>query len=172
MLRGPSGKWGWCAEDEREEVSYFGIGIYHTKNSINVGTLWRSASSMGAAFIFTIGRRYSRQGSDTLDAPGHVPLFSYLSFDEFFKTMPSRGRLVGVELDDAATPIMNFAHPEQAVYLLGAEDNGLPFHVLSRCHSVIQLPGHACLNVAVAGSIVIFDRISKASATGHLGERE
>lgn len=37
---------------------YFGIGIYHTKNVLNVGTLWRSAHNFGASFIFTVGMRY------------------------------------------------------------------------------------------------------------------
>jgi len=33
--------------------------------------------------------------------------------------------LVCVELDERATPIQEFKHPQQAIYLLGAEDHGL-----------------------------------------------
>ncbi len=36
---------------------YFGIGIIHGKNSENLGTLWRSASILGASFIFTIDHK-------------------------------------------------------------------------------------------------------------------
>lgn len=43
---------------------YFGIGVFHGKNEQNIGTLWRSANIMGADFIFTIGKRYSRQCTD------------------------------------------------------------------------------------------------------------
>lgn len=34
---------------------YFGIGVYHSKNADNIGTLWRSAAIFGADFIFTNG---------------------------------------------------------------------------------------------------------------------
>jgi tRNA(Leu) C34 or U34 (ribose-2'-O)-methylase TrmL len=46
-------------------MSYFEIGIYHPKTRNNVGTLWRSAYQLGASGLFTIGRRYERQSSDT-----------------------------------------------------------------------------------------------------------
>ena len=39
-------------------MSYFEIGIFHTKTEQNVGTLWRSAFQLGAAGVFTIGKRY------------------------------------------------------------------------------------------------------------------
>ena len=40
---------------------FFGIGIFHAKNEENIGTLWRSASILGADFIFTIGKPYRHQ---------------------------------------------------------------------------------------------------------------
>jgi len=140
---------------------YFGIGIYQPKRETNVGTLWRSARILGASFLFTIGHRYRHQCSDTMKAPRHVPLFSYESFDAFLKALPACGHLIAIELDEQAAPISNFVHPQQAVYLLGAEDYGLPPAVLNKCRSIVQLPGDFCLNVAVAGSIAMYDRISK-----------
>ena len=44
---------------------YFGIGIQNAKTDENIGTLWRSAFIMGASFIFTIGKRYKKQATDT-----------------------------------------------------------------------------------------------------------
>lgn len=49
----------------------------------------------------------------------------------------------------------------QACYLLGAEDNGLTKEAISKCQELVYLPGERSLNVAVAGSIVLYDRISK-----------
>ncbi|MFV1872286.1 MAG: TrmH family RNA methyltransferase [Oleiphilus sp.] len=49
--------------------------------------------------------------------------------------------------------------------LLGAESSGLPNKVFERCHSLIKLPGEFSLNVASAGSIVIYDRVSKIPTT-------
>ena len=51
--------------------------------------------------------------------------------------------------------------PQQAVYLLGAEDNGLPPRVLEKCHRLVSLPSVRTnsYNVAVAGSLVMYDRV-------------
>jgi len=68
---------------------------------------------------------------------------------------------VGIELIESAIPIKEFKHPKQACYLLGAEDHGLTKEAIEACQEIIYLPGERSLNVSVAGSIVIFDRINK-----------
>lgn len=140
---------------------YYGIGIVGSKTPLNVGTLWRSAGILDAAFIFTAGRRYPKQASDTIQAWKHIPLFEHDSADDLFENIPKDCVPVAVELDPRARPLVNYTHPERAVYLLGAEDTGLPNPVLDRCRDVVQIPGSYCLNVAVAGSIVLYDRIAK-----------
>ena len=141
---------------------YCGVGIYRTKNEINVGTLWRSAHSFGADFIFTVGRRYKQQASDTTKAWRHVPLFHFADYDDLLAHLPHDCRIVGVELSPRAAPVTGYTHPLRACYLLGAEDTGLPPPVLQRVHDLIEIPGLLhCLNVATAGSIVLYDRARK-----------
>ena len=140
---------------------YYGIGIYHSKNILNIGTLWRTANVFGAAFIFTIGRRYKQQSSDTMNTPQTIPLYEYVDFDSFKKNLPKLCRLVAVEINDSAKNVINYIHPTQAAYILGAEDYGMPDEILDKCHDVIKIPGYSCLNVSVAGSIVLYDRICK-----------
>lgn len=139
---------------------FFGVAIYQPKHDTNVGSLWRTAHIYGAAFMATVGRRYERQASDTTLAAGSVPLLHLSTIDDLVEHLPFGCPLVGVELDDRAVPLDRFAHPPRALYLLGAEDNGLPPAVLARCHHIVQVPAVAPmpLNVAVAGSIVIADR--------------
>jgi tRNA G18 (ribose-2'-O)-methylase SpoU len=139
---------------------FCGIGVYHPKTAINVGTLWRTAHALGASWMFTVGRRYERQAADTSKAWRHLPLFNFATLDDLCAHLPYSCPLVGVELDERAVSLAEFSHPERACYLLGAEDHGLPPGVLDRCHAVIQLPGAHCLNVAVAGSIVLYDRVA------------
>ena len=138
---------------------FFGIGLWNTKATHNLGTLWRSANSYDASFIFTIGARYKHQASDTLKTPRHVPLYSYVTFEEFYSNIPHDCQLIGVELDAESICIKDFSHPQRCIYLLGAEDHGLPENILKRCHQIVQLPGKWSLNVAVAGSIVMYDRV-------------
>lgn len=140
---------------------FFGIGIWHGKAEVNVGTLWRSAEAFGAAYVFTVGRRYRRQRSDTTQAWRRTPLFHFADLDALVDALPYSCPLVGVELDDRAHALPRFAHPDRAVYLLGAEDHGLTQEVRERCHQLILIPSRACLNVAVAGSIVMYDRAAK-----------
>jgi tRNA G18 (ribose-2'-O)-methylase SpoU len=140
---------------------YFGIGIQNVKTEANIGTLWRSAFIFGASFIFTIGDRYKRQSSDTTKSWKHIPLYNYKTFDDFYNSLPYDCRLVGVELDNRSIPIQEYKHHERCVYLLGAEDSGLSNEAINKCHELIILPGNYCLNVSVAGSIVLYDRIVK-----------
>ena len=141
---------------------YFGIGIFHGKTETNIGTLWRSAAILGADFIFTIGRRYKQQCSDTMKAPRHIPLYNYKDYDDFFAHVPYGCPVVAVELSDNSIPLEKYVHPERCIYLLGAEDHGLPENILSRCRETVQLIGDYCMNVATAGSIVMYDRAVKA----------
>lgn len=141
---------------------YYGIGIEHTKSECNIGTLWRSAFLLGASFIFTIGKRYKKQSSDTLCTWRHLPLYHYETIEQFYETaLPYDCMLIGVEMDERSVSISDFDHPQRAIYLLGAEDHGLTKATMSRCHQLIVLPGEFSMNVAVAGSIVMFDRINK-----------
>ena len=142
---------------------YFEIGIYHTKAEVNVGTLWRSAYQLGANGIYTIGRRYKKQASDTPKVHRHIPLRNYEQFDEFIKHLPKEALLIGIEI--GGIPLSGYCHPERAIYILGAEDYGLPELVLSKCKQVISIESVRLpsFNVAVAGSLVMYDRFIKAS---------
>lgn len=144
---------------------YFAIGVYRPKTETNVGTLWRTAHLYRAAFVFTIGERYRRQSSDTPKTPLHTPLFHYRDVEDLLDHLPWSAPLVGVELDPRAVPLTDYTHRERSVYLLGAEDHGLPMDVLDACHDVIQIPSlmPQSMNVAVAGSLAIYDRFAKAS---------
>jgi tRNA G18 (ribose-2'-O)-methylase SpoU len=142
-------------------AGFFAIGIEHTKNEYNVGSLWRSANLFGASFLFTIGRRYKHQSSDTMKSILHTPLFHFETMEDMYEHLPYDCVLVGVELSDRAVALGGFSHPKRAVYLLGSEDNGLTLKAMERCHALVRLPGERSMNVAVAGSIVMYDRHNK-----------
>lgn len=140
---------------------YFEIGIYHPKTDINVGTLWRSAFQLGAQGIFTIGRRYKRQASDTVNAMLQIPLRHYETIEDFLKNRPINACLIGVEM--GGRQIESFVHPKQAIYLLGAEDYGLPQEIMDKCKHIVSLGSCRTLsyNVSVAGSIIMYNRFQQ-----------
>lgn len=146
---------------------YFGVAIYHPKHEKNIGGLWRSAVAYEAAFLATVGTRYQRvQASDTPNAREKVPLLHFRDIDDLLEHLPHGCPLVGVELDPRATPLPAYEHRGRALYLLGAEDHGLPQSVIDRCHDLVQIPTAVpySINVASAGSIVLAHRHMAALA--------
>ncbi len=144
----------------RLKNGYFGIGVFQMKNHLNLGTLWRSAVNLNADFIFVIGKRFKREASDTVNAFKKIPLYEYDNFDQFYDNIPYSCQLVCVEQTDNSKPLSKFKHPDHCIYLLGSEDGGLPEKVLKN-KQVIHIESKSCLNVAVAGSIIMYDRVKE-----------
>lgn len=140
------------------EHEFFGIGIQNGKTPENLGALWRSAQNLGASFIFTIGNRYAKQSSDTHHAVKAMPYFHYDTFEAFYENLPKGAMLVGVEMDENAVNLETFHHPRRCVYLLGAEDHGLSNKAREKSHHLVKFKSEKSLNVAIAGSIVMYDR--------------
>lgn len=140
---------------------YFEIGVWQGKASVNVGTLWRSAYQLGAAGIFTVGQRYPKQASDTIKAWRHLPYREFTTLEELHTSLPYSCSIVGIEI--GGKPLKTFRHPERCLYLLGAEDHGLTEEALRYCHYTVSLAAVRTysFNVAVAGSIVMYDRFQK-----------
>jgi tRNA G18 (ribose-2'-O)-methylase SpoU len=146
-------------------TGYFGVAVWHPKTEANIGTLWRHASLYGAAFVGTVGRRYVQQASDTTKVDRRIPLIHYADIDDLVRHMPRGCPIIGVELDPRAKLLdESFNHDDRALYLLGAEDHGLPPDVLDRCHRIVQIPSPQpwSMNVAVAGTLVMHDRYAKS----------
>lgn len=138
---------------------YFEIGVYAPKFGVNIGTLWRSAYQLGAAGIFIIRGHYRREASDTCQGPRHIPCRIYETFAAFDAARPLSSVLVGVEMGGA--PLWKTKHPLQALYLLGAEDRGLPMAIQQRCDRLISIESarQPSYNVAVAGTVVMYHRL-------------
>ena len=70
-------------KQQYEADGFFGIGILNSESEENIGTLWRSAHILGAAFIFTIDKRYKKQSTDVTRSWTKIPLYHYENFEEF-----------------------------------------------------------------------------------------
>lgn len=145
----------------RYDAGYFGIGIENVKTPSNVGTLWRSGYAFGAGFMCTLGTRYTPQASDTTKTWLHLPLWQFDDVESLRSFLPRECLLVGVELSPESTPLEGFNHPSRCIYLLGPEDGSLSKSAQDLCHHIVQIDSKTCLNVATAGSIVMYDRKTK-----------
>ena len=113
---------------------------------------------MGASFIFTIGNRYAKQSCDTKNSVKSIPYFHYDNFDDFYKHLPKGARKVGLEITQESKALEDFCHPKRCLYLLGVEDHGLSKKAIEKSHFFVKFSSIESLNVALAGSIVQYDR--------------
>ena len=140
---------------------YFAIGVEGISKAMNVGNLFRSAHAFGASFVFTVGATYPRREggkSDTSDAPGHVPFYSFPDVRSLL--LPAGCTLIGVELTDDAVDLPSFRHPAQAAYVLGPERGQLSPELGALCEHVVKIPTRFSVNVGIAGAIVMYDRVT------------
>jgi tRNA G18 (ribose-2'-O)-methylase SpoU len=147
---------------------YFGIGVEGISKPMNVGNLFRSAHAFGASFVFTVKAHHTafNAPSDTSRGTGHLPSFAWNEVEEV--RLPEGCRLVGIELLDEAVALPSFKHPLQAAYVLGPERGSLSPALVARCDHMVKIPTRFCLNVGVAGAIVMYDRLL---TLGRFGER-
>lgn len=139
---------------------YFGIGVEGVSKAMNVGNLFRSAHAFGASFVFTVAAAYeTRRGdlADTSKAAGHVPFYAFPDVESLL--LPAGCQLVAIELLEDAVELPSFHHPLQAAYVLGPERGEVSPELLARCDHVIKIPTAFCVNLGIAGAVVMYDRV-------------
>lgn len=139
---------------------YFGVGVEGISKEGNVGNLLRSSHAFGASFFFTIAPVVdirAMRATDTSGAFDHLPYYQYGSPAEL--DLPKGCQLVGVELIDDSIDLPSFRHPVRAAYVLGPEMGSLSPELLARCDYTVKIPMKFCVNVGVAGALVMYDRM-------------
>jgi tRNA G18 (ribose-2'-O)-methylase SpoU len=138
---------------------YFAIGAERSSKALNLGNLMRSAHGFGASFTFTVGAMYRalEARADTSKGQWHLPHYNWPTLSDM--ALPQGCKLVGVELLENAVDLPSFAHPMRAAYVLGPEQGSLSPELLARCDYVVRIPTSFCVNVAMAGAIVMYDRV-------------
>lgn len=138
---------------------YFAIGSEGLSKPGNLGALMRSAHAFGASFVFTVNAHMSDDDSysDTTVTPAQIPYYPVPTLEDF--QLPDGCALVGIELTDDAIELPSFRHPSQAAYLLGPERGSLSPAAVERCDFTVKIPTKFCINVGMAGVVVMYDRI-------------
>jgi tRNA G18 (ribose-2'-O)-methylase SpoU len=145
---------------DRRLRGYFGIGAEGISKAVNLGNLVRTAHAFGASFVFLVdpdARLRDALATDTSRADWQLPIYRYGSAEAL--DLPQHCRLVGCELTDDAIDLPSFSHPVAAAYVFGPERSSLSLAMQRRCDFVVRIPTRFCINLAVAGSIVMYDRM-------------
>ncbi len=146
------------SEDKRAR-GYFAIGAERISKPLNLGNLIRSAHAFGASFVFTLGAHPKALdfSSDTSKTLSRIPYYHWEAIADM--RLPADCRLVGVELMEESVELPSFRHPPKAAYVLGPEKGELSAELVARCDHLVRIPTQFSLNVAMAGAIVMYDRV-------------
>lgn len=148
---------------------YFAVGVEGISKGFNLGNLVRTSHAFGASFFFTINASVSYaevKSSDTAHSDIHMPFYAHKNLADF--TLPKDCSLVGVELLDDAVDLPSFRHPLRAAYVMGPEKGNLSPELVKRCDHIVKIPTKFCVNVGIAGAMVIYDRMV---SLGNFAER-
>lgn len=139
---------------------YFGIGVEGVSKPMNVGSLFRTAHAFGASFLFTVDAQYARDEGELADTSRSAQSVPFHEFDSVAAIrLPRDCTLVGVEIADDAELLPSFRHPRCAAYVLGPERGSLSPALVAACAQVVKIPTRFSINLAIAGAIVMYDRL-------------
>ncbi len=139
---------------------YFGIGVEGLSKPMNLGNLLRTTHAFGGSFFFTVApdmaiRRI--QNADTSHAAESLPTYIFDGVSEI--ALPRGCKMVGIELTEDAVELPSFHHPKAAAYVLGPERSSLSPELQARCDQIVKIPMKFCVNVGIAGALVMYDRL-------------
>lgn len=139
---------------------FFGVGVEGISKEGNVGNLLRTTHAFGGSFFFTITPGLNvgaMRVSDTSGAFDHVPYYEWNNVSDLL--LPAGCTLVGIELTEESIELPSFRHPTRAAYVLGPEMGSLSPELTAKCEFIVKIPMKFCVNVGVAGAIVLYDRL-------------
>jgi tRNA G18 (ribose-2'-O)-methylase SpoU len=158
-------------EEYRRGLRPISIAAWNISKEHNVGSLVRTAHAVAAEEVVLVGgREWNVEAARTAE---HYTTVTRLPDLQAFRDHLTAGgwRLVAVELDDRAVPLFEAEYPERPCFLLGAELGGVPAELLDEAGLIVQIPQWGLvpsLNLAVAGSIVLYDCLAKLHRSGRL----
>jgi tRNA(Leu) C34 or U34 (ribose-2'-O)-methylase TrmL len=138
----------------------------------NVGAALRACSCWGVGQLWWTGSRVTLDVPRGERLPPEERMKGYRSVEMVRDDQPfdcfdaGTATPVAVEIRPDAESLVMFEHPEDAVYVFGPEDGGLPKPVRLLCHRFVVIPTHHCLNLAAAVNVVLYDRRLKRTLAG------
>ncbi|MEG3753650.1 RNA methyltransferase [Psychromonas arctica] len=138
------------------------IALTNPKSSSNVGGAMRAAGCYDAQKVVYSGDRFNRAvrlAADTQKVHEIVPLVHY---GELLDALEPGMKLVCVDLIEGATPLPNFEHPDNAMYLFGPEDGTIKQKIINQADAVVYVPTIGCMNLAASVNVVMYDKLAKS----------
>lgn len=163
-------------KNKQKEGEVPAIALVNPKYPANVGKAIRTASCFGIKQVWFTGNRVSLVADKKYRLPREERMKGYKEVElrqhDYFFNEYDRGKVtpVAVEVRNNSELLPDFIHPENALYVFGPEDGSLTSVHLQHCHRFLVIPSKHCLNLAMAVSIVLYDRMAKSGNFFELNE--
>jgi tRNA(Leu) C34 or U34 (ribose-2'-O)-methylase TrmL len=148
------------------------VALIDPKYPHNVGAALRACSCWGLGQLWWTGDRVTLDVPRGERLPREERMKGYRSVEiinddrVFDRFEPGSVTPVAVEIRPHSESLVTFEHPDDALYVFGPEDGGLPKPVRLLCHRFVVIPTHHCLNLAAAVNVVLYDRRLKRHLAG------
>jgi len=144
--------------------------LENIRSAYNVGAIFRTADGVGVTKIFLLGYtptpldRFGRIQSEiaktSLGASSEITWSHHQSIRDIEAELKQAAmHVVAVEQSPTAVPITNFVVPENVVYIMGNEVEGVSEEALKLADTIVEIPmlgSKESLNVSVAAGIVLY----------------
>lgn len=153
------------------------VALMNPKHPRNVGAVVRAASCYGIKQVWFSGHRVRLEPHPGYRLPREERMRGYKDvalrneeriFDQFSADVVP----VAIELRPGSESLIEFEHPENALYIFGPEDGSLNRSTLGQCHRFVVIPTQHCTNLAAAVYTVLYDRHAKRVRAGLEGLHE
>lgn len=161
-----AGVWG---QNARRRGVAPAVALVNPRYGHNVGSAVRAASCFGLRQVWWSGNRVSLDAAKGERLPREERMKGYrdvemVQYDFFFDQFDRDVTPVAVEVLPQAESLVDFVHPEKALYVFGPEDGGLAKPQFIHCHRFVHIPIRHCANLAAAVYMVLYDRMVKSLA--------
>lgn len=145
-----------------------GVLLSNPKWAHNVAGAIRACSCYGISTMLWSGKRVDPTTMERLPREERMKGYKDVywevnerAFDLFPDTIP-----VCIEIVPHAENLVEFEHPERALYVFGPEDGSVPQVYKRFCHRFVFIPSAHCLNLSTAIATVLYDRRAKRIRAG------
>jgi tRNA(Leu) C34 or U34 (ribose-2'-O)-methylase TrmL len=165
------------------------VALVDPKFPHNVGAAVRAASCYGIRQVWFTGDRVQLVGARGYRLPREERMRGYKEVElrhctavgdgqhgaavgdgqhgaAFFEAFDRDVVPVAVEVRPGSESLIDFEHPERALYVFGAEDGTLGKAVLRHCHRFVVIPTRHCTNLSAAVYTMLYDRHAKRVRAG------
>jgi len=143
------------------------IGLINPKSPHNVSSVMRSAGNFSVESVFYTGKRYPRALMRNPGLPDmHRKVGQLIPLTEVVSILEARSddmKVVCVEFVENAMSLLDYQHPNNALYLFGPEDGSMTQDIIDEADDVVYIPTIKSMNLAATVNVVLYDRLAKSN---------